>query len=77
MAFSFDLDNKGYTKRRESYNLEYKQNFQLGDNLIKYCKTLVGMANNKDGDIVKISLKKVSGGSKLCHILMNMPLKWR
>ena len=34
MAFSFDLDNKGYIKRRESYNLEYKQNFQLGDNLI-------------------------------------------
>lgn len=52
MAFSFDLDNKGYIKRRESYNLEYKQNFQLGDNLIKYCKTLVGMANNKGGEIV-------------------------
>ena len=33
MAFTFDLDNKGYVKKRESYNLEYKQNFQLGDNL--------------------------------------------
>ncbi len=52
MAFSFDLDNKGYIKKRESYNLEYKQNFQLGDNLVKYCKTLVGMANNKGGEIV-------------------------
>ncbi len=52
MAFTFDLDNKGYIKKRESYNLEYKQNFQLGDNLIKYCKTLVGMANNKGGEIV-------------------------
>ena len=52
MQFTFDLDNKGYVKKRESYNLEYKQNFQLGDNLIKYCKTLVGMANNKGGIIV-------------------------
>lgn len=52
MAFTFDLDNKGYVKKRESYNLEYKQNFQLGDNLVKYCKTLVGMANNKGGEIV-------------------------
>lgn len=52
MAFSFDTDNKGYIKKRESFNLEYKQNFQLGDNLLKYIKTLVGMANNKGGQIV-------------------------
>lgn len=52
MAFSFDLDNKGYLKKRESFNLEYKQNFQLGDNLLKYIKTLVGMANNKGGQII-------------------------
>ena len=32
--------------------MEFKQNFQLGDNLIKYIKTLVGMANNKGGRIV-------------------------
>ena len=52
MAFVFELDKKGYVKKRESYNLEYKQNFQLGDNLVKYCKTLVGMANNKGGEII-------------------------
>lgn len=52
MAFTFELDNKGYLKRRESYNLEYKQNFQLGDSLFKYIKTLVGMANNKGGQII-------------------------
>ena len=32
--------------------MEYKQNFQLGDNLLKYIKTLVGMANNKEGQII-------------------------
>lgn len=48
----FKLDNKGYIKRRESFDLEFKQNFQLGDNLIKYIKSLVGMANNKGGRIV-------------------------
>lgn len=52
MAFTFELDIKGYIKKRESYNLGFKQNFQLGDNLVKYCKTLVGMANNKGGEIV-------------------------
>ena len=52
MAFSFELDGKGYLKKRESFNLEYKENFQLGDNLIKYIKTLVGMANNKGGQII-------------------------
>lgn len=49
MAFSFELDNKGYLRKRESYNLEYKQNFQFGDGILKYIKTLVGMANNKGG----------------------------
>jgi hypothetical protein len=52
MAFSFELDNRGYLKKRESINLEYKQNFQLGDNLLKYIKTLAGMANNKGGQII-------------------------
>lgn len=52
MAFAFELDKRGYLKKRESYNLEYKQNFQLGDNLLKYIKTLVGMANNQGGQIV-------------------------
>jgi len=48
----FVLDNKGYIRKRESFDLEFKQNFQLGDNLIKYIKALVGMANNKGGKIV-------------------------
>lgn len=52
MAFSFELDNKGYLRKRESYNLEYKQNFQFGDGILKYIKTLVGMANNKGGQII-------------------------
>lgn len=50
--FSFDLDSRGYLKKRESFNLEYKQNFQQGNNLLKYAKTLVGMANNKGGMII-------------------------
>lgn len=32
--------------------MEFKQNFQAGDNLLKYLKTIVGMANNKGGQIV-------------------------
>lgn len=52
MQYFFDLDTKGYLKKRESAILEYKQNFQKGDNLLKYLKTLVGMANNKGGMIM-------------------------
>lgn len=52
MAFCFETDARGYIKKRESFDLEYKQNFQLGDNLLKYIKTLVGMANNKGGQII-------------------------
>jgi len=52
MKFTFKLDNKGFVRQRESFDLEYKQNFQGGDNLLKYIKTLVGMANNKGGEII-------------------------
>lgn len=52
MKFSFDTDSKGYLKKRESFDLEYKQNFQKGDSLLKYIKTLVGMATNRGGMIV-------------------------
>jgi hypothetical protein len=48
----FQINNKGYLKKRESSDLEYKQNFHLGDNLLKYIKSLVGMANNKGGIII-------------------------
>lgn len=39
-------------KKRESSDLEYKENFHRGDEMLKYIKTLVGMANNKGGQIV-------------------------
>lgn len=50
--FKFELDKRGYIKKRESFDLEFKQNFQGGDNILKYLKTLVGMANNKGGQII-------------------------
>ena len=50
--FKFDLDERGYLKKRECSDLEYKQNFHRGDDTLKYIKTLVGMANNKGGCIV-------------------------
>lgn len=50
--FNFELDKRNYVKKRESFDLEYKQSFQSGDNLIKYAKSLVGMANNKGGQII-------------------------
>lgn len=52
MDYNFDTDEHGYVKKRESHSLEYKQNFQQGDHLIKYAKTLVGMANNRGGQIM-------------------------
>jgi hypothetical protein len=52
MTFDFLLDSRGYIKKRESFDLEFKQSFQMGDNLLKYAKTLVGMANNKGGQII-------------------------
>lgn len=52
MDFNFELDKRNYIKRRESFDIEYKQSFQGGDNLIKYAKSLVGMANNKGGQII-------------------------
>lgn len=48
----FDIDERGYLRRRESSDLEYKENFHRGDDTLKYIKTLVGMANNKGGRIV-------------------------
>jgi hypothetical protein len=50
--FDIVLDNKGHLRKRESFDLEFKQNFQMGDNLVKYIKSLVGMANNKGGQII-------------------------
>lgn len=52
MEFDFKLTERGHLKKRESFDIEYKQNFQLGDNLVKYIKSLAGMANNKGGTIL-------------------------
>lgn len=52
MKFDFDLNDKGHIKRRESFDLEFKANFHLGNQLLEYCRSLVGMANNKGGQIV-------------------------
>ena len=51
-SFQFDIDERGYLKKRESSDLEYKENFHRGDDILKYIKTLVGMANNKGGRII-------------------------
>ena len=52
MKFDFKLDGRGFIRQRESFDLEFKQNFQGGDNLLKVIKTLIGMANNKGGQII-------------------------
>ena len=50
--FKFELTERGYLRKHESSDLEYKENFHRGDEMLKYIKTLVGMANNKGGQIV-------------------------
>ena len=52
MEFRIEINSKGHLKRRESFDLEFKANFHLGNQLLEYCRTLVGMANNKGGQIV-------------------------
>ncbi|HBF88771.1 MAG TPA: hypothetical protein DDX39_09030 [Bacteroidales bacterium] len=52
MNFTFDINSKGHLKRRESFDLEFKANFHLGNQLLEYCRSLVGMANNKGGQII-------------------------
>lgn len=52
MKFKLEINNQGYIKQRESFDLEFKENFHLGDKLLEYLRTLVGMANNKGGEIV-------------------------
>lgn len=40
----FTLNLKGYVNKRESFDLEFKANFQYGDSLAEYCRSMVGMA---------------------------------
>lgn len=48
----FEVNTKGHIKRRESFDLEFKSNFHFGNQLLEYCRSLVGMANNKGGQII-------------------------
>ena len=50
--FNFELNSRGYIKQRESQFLEFKENFHLGNNILKYLRSLVGMANNQGGEII-------------------------
>ena len=50
--FKFKVNAKGYLVNRESFDLEYKQSFNYGDSLIEYCRSMVGMANNRGGKII-------------------------
>jgi len=50
--FKFKVNSKGYLVNRESFDLEYKQSFNYGDSLIEYCRSMVGMANNRGGKII-------------------------
>lgn len=47
-----DLNDRGQIRQRESQVLEFKESFRLGDALLDYLRTLVGMANNSGGAIV-------------------------
>lgn len=47
-----DLNDRGQVRQRESQVLEFKESFRLGDALLEYLRTLVGMANNVGGSIV-------------------------
>lgn len=52
MNFFLELTSKWHIKRRESFDLEFKENFHFGNPLFEYCKSLVWMANNKWGEII-------------------------
>lgn len=47
-----DLNTRGHVRQRESQSLEFKEAFSLGDALLEYLKTLVGMANNNGGSLI-------------------------
>jgi predicted HTH transcriptional regulator len=50
--FKIEVNKKGHLVKRESFDLEFKQSFQYGDSLHFYIRSLVGMANNRGGQIV-------------------------
>lgn len=52
MKCTFELNSRGFIKQRESFDLEFKQTFHFGDSLAEYMRSIVGMANNKGGEII-------------------------
>jgi hypothetical protein len=52
MKCTFELNSKGFLKQRESFDLEFKQSFHFGDSLVEYIRSIVGMANNKGGEVI-------------------------
>jgi hypothetical protein len=50
--FKIETNSKGHITRRESFDLEFKQAFHYGDSLHDYVRSLVGMANNRGGEII-------------------------
>lgn len=50
--FKFQINTKGYLINRESFDLEYKQSFHYGTSMVEYCRSMVGMANNRGGKII-------------------------
>lgn len=50
--FAFQVSTKGYLINRESFDLEYKQSFHLGDSLAEYTRSMTGMANNRGGRLL-------------------------
>lgn len=51
MDFKFLINSKGHIRQRESTDLEFKQNFHY-ESIPFYLRSLVGMANNKGGQII-------------------------
>ncbi len=51
MIFKFLINSKGHIRQRESSDLEFKQSFHY-ESIPFYLRSLVGMANNKGGQII-------------------------
>lgn len=51
MEFKFIINSKGHIRQRESADLEFKESFHY-ESIPFYLRSLVGMANNKGGQII-------------------------
>ncbi len=52
MRFSFKTNHKGNLIQRESHDLEFKASFHFGDSIGEYLRSVVGMANNRGGELI-------------------------